>query len=56
MRAKKQFDSFLSANIYDRFEEKNLSVEEFLSFEDNAERAAKLDSRNSGHYMINILR
>lgn len=30
MRLKKQFEGFLSFNIYQRFEEKNISVEEFL--------------------------
>jgi len=42
-------------NIYQRFEEKNLSVDEFLDFEDNAERAALLGHKNPSHYMIPIL-
>ncbi len=55
MKLKKQFDGFLSFNLYQRFEERNLSIEEFLNCEDNTERAALLGHKNPGHYMIGIL-
>lgn len=35
MKLKKHFEGFLSFNLYERFEEKNLSVEEYLDCEDN---------------------
>jgi pre-mRNA-splicing helicase BRR2 len=55
MKLKKQMEGFLSANIYQRFEEKGITVEEYLDCDDNTERAAMLGHKNPGNFMVPMI-